>query len=352
MGEKSAYYKEKNKHQKLRVLAIKEKLPQFTHAYIERCLLDYQVNTVLGYTQDLHTFFLFLQEKNPMCSKLEVKDIPHSIIEALTSADIDEYMAYLKISDGDHPHENGTRALARKRASLKSFFRYEVDNDLLDTDPTLKASKGQRIKEKDIVRLDSDEVSRLINAVSNTELKQKKSQDMSKHTQLRDTAIITLLLNTGIRVSECVGLDLDDVNFDDNTITIVRKGGKEARLYFGEDVRNTLRDYIKHERPSLIGGYEVSADKDALFLSLKRKRLAVRSVEYLVNKFTREVVPGKNISPHKLRSTYGTALYNATNDIRLVADVLGHKDINTTIAHYAAIDEEHRKRAAGFMWRS
>lgn len=90
----------------------------------------------------------------------------------------------------------------------------------------------------------------------------------------------------------------------------------------------------------------LDTDEKALFLSLKRKRMSVRSVEYMVKKFSSESVAGKKISPHKLRSTYGTALYNQTSDIRLVADVLGHKDVNTTITHYAAIDEEHRRRAA------
>lgn len=346
MGEKSAYYKELNQKQKKRIQEVKAKLPVYTHPYIEHCVLDYQVNTALSYAQDLLVFFEFLQEKNPLCRGLETRDVPENVLAMLTSADIDEYQAFLTYNDGEHIHVNNTRGLARKMASLRNFFKFEVDHDYLENDPTLKASRGRKDKGKDIIRLDRDEVGRLIDTVENTDLKSKHARAVSENTQLRDTAIITLLLNLGIRVSECVGLDLDDVNFDDNTITIVRKGGKEARLYFGEDIRNTLRDYLAHERPALIEGYEEVADSKALFLSLKRRRLAVRSVEYMVKKYSSDAVTGKNISPHKLRSTYGTALYNQTGDIRLVADVLGHKDVNTTVKHYAAIDEEHRRRAA------
>lgn len=346
MGEKSAYYRELNQRQKKRIQDLKAKLPIYTHPFVERCVLDYQVNTALSYTQDLLVFFEFLQEKNPLCSGLDTSAIPEDVLRAITSADIDEYQSFLTYNGGEHTHANNTRGLARKMASLRNFFGYEVDHDHLETDPTQKASRGRRDKGKDIIRLDRDEVERLIGVVEQTDLKGKHSKAVSENTQLRDTAIITLLLNLGIRVSECVGLDLDDLSFDDNTITIVRKGGKEARLYFGEDVRNTLRDYLKHERPALVEGYEGVADDKALFLSLKRKRLSVRSVEYMVKKYSQNAVTGKSISPHKLRSTYGTALYNQTGDIRLVADVLGHKDVNTTVKHYAAIDEEHRRRAA------
>ncbi len=155
--------------------------------------------------------------------------------------------------------------------------------------------------------------------------------------------MLTLLLGTGIRVSECVGLDIQDLDFDTNGMRILRKGGSEVILYFGDEVREALLDYL--DERELITAKEGS--EDALFLSMQRSRISVRAVENLVKKYSRTVTTLKNITPHKLRSTYGTQLYKETGDIYLVADVLGHKDVNTTRKHYAAIEDERRRKAAG-----
>ena len=151
------------------------------------------------------------------------------------------------------------------------------------------------------------------------------------------------MLNTGIRVSECNGLDLNDVDLRANTLTIVRKGGGQDVLYFGDAVHDALEEYIKYEREltTPLEGHET-----ALFLSRQGKRISVDAIENLVKKYAKMAVPTKKITPHKLRSTYGTALYRETGDIRLVADVLGHENINTTIDYYAAIEDEHKQMAA------
>ena len=154
--------------------------------------------------------------------------------------------------------------------------------------------------------------------------------------------MLTLMLGTGIRVSECVGLDLNDVDFKNNGIKIHRKGGYESIVYFGEEVEKALFDYMQ-EREKII---PKEGSGNALFLSMQKKRMNVRSVENLVKKYSRLVTSIKNITPHKLRSTYGTALYQESGDIYLVADVLGHKDVNTTRKHYAAQADERRRQAA------
>ncbi len=146
------------------------------------------------------------------------------------------------------------------------------------------------------------------------------------------------MLGTGIRVSECVGLDIDDIDLKNGGIRIHRKGGKEVTVYFGSEVEDALLDYLE-ERNLVI---PEEGHEKALFLSLQKKRLAVRSVENLVKKYSKLVAPLKKITPHKLRSTYGTSLYKETGDIYLVADVLGHSDVNTTKKHYAALEDERR----------
>ena len=140
-------------------------------------------------------------------------------------------------------------------------------------------------------------------------------------TKERDLAIVTLLLGTGIRVSECVGLDVEDVDFKNNGIKVTRKGGNEMVVYFGHEVEIV----------------PVAGHEHALFYSTQRKRIGIQAVENLVKKYAGAITTTKKITPHKLRSTYGTTLYQETGDIYLVADVLGHRDVNTTKKHYAAM---------------
>ena len=171
----------------------------------------------------------------------------------------------------------------------------------------------------------------------------KHQMAFRERTKERDLAIMTLMLGTGIRVSECAGLDLTDVDLRANTITIVRKGGGQDILYFSDEIHDALEAYINGERNRVL---PESEEETALFLSLKRKRISVDAIEVLVKKYSQMAVPNKKITPHKLRSTYGTALYRETGDIRLVADVLGHENVNTTIDYYAAIEDEHKRQAA------
>ena len=156
---------------------------------------------------------------------------------------------------------------------------------------------------------------------------------------------MTLLLGTGIRVSECVGLDMEDVDFKNNGIKIHRKGGAEVIVYFGDEVRKALIDYaVERQKITAADG-----SVNAFFLSLQNKRITVRAVENLVKKYSKLVTTLKNITPHKLRSTYGTNLYRESGDIYLVANVLGHKDVNTTRKHYAAIDDDAKRKAAKYV---
>ena len=170
----------------------------------------------------------------------------------------------------------------------------------------------------------------------------KQQLHYHEKTKIRDVALLTLLLGTGMRVSECVGIDLQDIDFKNNGIKIRRKGGYEAVIYFGDEVETALYDYLEQRNHIM----PAEGHENALFLSLQNKRISVREVEKLVKKYSSLVTNLKKITPHKLRSTYGTSLYRETGDIYLVADVLGHKDVNTTRKHYAAIEEERRRKAA------
>ena len=239
---------------------------------------------------------------------------------------------------------------------MRSFFKYYFNKDKLSSNVAAKISLPKQ-REKEIIRLERHEIEKILNAAESGEGMSEHQRKilMSEHqrkillnTRARDVAILSLLLGTGIRVSECVGLNVTDIDFETNAFTVTRKGGSRAILYFNDDVKEALEYYIEGERKALLSRTEKVEvdDADALFLSLQVRRICVRAVEKLVKKYAAVAAPLKKISPHKLRSTYGTNLYRATGDIYMVADVLGHRDVNTTKKHYAAIEQDHRKAAA------
>ncbi len=199
-----------------------------------------------------------------------------------------------------------------------------------------------KLHDHEIIRLEPNEVATLLDQVEAGEKLTKAQLKYHEKTRLRDMALLSLLLGTGIRVSECVGIDIDDIDFDTNGLNVHRKGGYNTIVYFPEEVRTALLDYLE-ERKQII---PCEGNENAFFLSLQNKRITVRAVENLVKKYAKNVTTLKKITPHKLRSTFGTNLYKESGDIYLVADVLGHKDVNTTRKHYAAQEDENRRRAA------
>ena len=273
---------------------------------------------------------------------MNITDFPLSILDMITREDIEEYLEYITYYVKDNKeYSNNERGKKRKLSALKSFYNYFFCEELIKTNPAALVPLPKE-HEKEIVRLDIDEVAILLDQVEEGDKLTKSQLKYHQKTRLRDVALLTLLLGTGIRVSECVGLDINDVDFRNNGIKIRRKGGYETVVYFGGEVEEALGDYLE-KRSHMI---PLQGHEDALFLSLQNRRISVRAVENLVKKYASTVTSLKKITPHKLRSTYGTALYRETGDIYLVADVLGHKDVNTTRKHYAALEDQRRRRAA------
>ncbi len=339
------YHDEQNKQNILKMRAVLNTLPPFCKSFF-RGIEEYtSTRTRLAYAYDIRLFFEYLHERNSICSKLEITEYPISILEQLTRMDIEEYLEYMSYYQKNGKEiSNDERGKARKLSSLRSFYNYYFQNEMIEKNPASLVPLPKR-HEKEIIRLEPNEVAILLDQVEDGTKLTKKELEYHKKTKLRDIALLTLLLGTGIRVSECVGLDMSDVNFDVGGIKIRRKGGFEAVIYFGEEVEIALLDYME-ERERII---PVEGHENALFLSLQNRRMAVRSVENLVKKYTSRVTTLKKITPHKLRSTYGTTLYKESGDIYLVADVLGHKDVNTTRKHYAAIEDERRRKAATYV---
>lgn len=345
MGKSSEYIKQRDKELRVKVRELIGTLPIYAKDFLNE-KAEQNPNTARAYARDLQTFFQYLLDYSPDLKGLPVKDIPMEVLEQLSFQDINEYQNYLDINhpevSGEVSLENSKKAIARKMSSVRGLYHFLVAHDFIRNDPTTGAIK-QKFKNDDhvITRLTIEEVREYLRIIYETDIGSDFQRKKLEHTRLRDYALLYLLLHTGIRVSECVALDLKDLNFRENSLIVVRKGQKEQRLYYNDDVQLALLDYIENERPNY-----ATDDEPALFLSIQRRRMGARAIQNMVKKYAEEIGTNKHITPHKMRSTYGTALYNETGDIRLVADVLGHANVNTTVKHYAAIEEEHRKKAA------
>ena len=294
--------------------------------------------TRINYAYDLRLFFSFLEnERGLQPTQMSAKDLQN-----LTMNDFELYLEYLKLyyKDDQTVMENGEKGIARKLCAIRSMYKYYYKKEVIDQDVTARL-EAPKLHEKPIMRLDHEETNTLLHVVETGIGLSDTQKAFNSKTKVRDLAILTLFLTTGIRISELCALDISDFDFKNNAFQVLRKGGNEALLFFGEEAKQALERYLEQRKTA--SDY---SENSPMFLSLQNKRMSVRAIQMLVEKYSRVSVPLKHISPHKLRSTFGTMLYQQTGDIYLVADVLGHKDINTTRKHYAAMDEQRRKMAA------
>ena len=324
---------------------ILDELPRFCRQYFRGIEETTGARTRLAYAYDLRIFFEFIESENSAMKGIAIRDYPVSILEQIGKEDIEEFLEYLTYYEKDgQVFTNDARGKARKLSAVRSMFKYFYTSEILSRDVSALVPLP-KLHEKPIIRLDADEVNDMLNKADTGSQLTKNQQRFHDKTRLRDIALLTLLLGTGIRVSECVGLDLEDIDFKEKGIRVHRKGGYESIVYFGDEVESALKDYLEQRKQIL----PKDGHEKALFLSLQNRRITVRAVENLVKKYAGLATSLKKITPHKLRSTYGTSLYKETGDIYLVADVLGHKDVNTTRKHYAAIDENRRRQAAKYV---
>lgn len=350
MPDRTNHYRDEvNAKRILQIREITRQLPAACSDFIRSIAVSTSSLTRLAYAIDLNTFFTFLHterigfaDKPPML--LEDRDL-----EKLTRMDIIAYTEYLtyyfKSDDDSVPNKvftNHELSIKRKLCSIRSFYDYLFKNQRISSNVT-ELVPLPRIHEKPIIRLNKEEMARMLELAQSGEQLTKQQQKFQKITAKRDFAILSLFLGTGIRVSECVGLNISDIDLENNAFMVTRKGGNQVVLYFPPEVADALAEYMA-ERD---GTEAVEGHEDALFLSLQRKRITQRAVQNLVKKYAAVAAPLKTkISPHKLRSTYATNLYNETGDIYLVADVLGHTSVDTTRKHYADMTDARRRMAS------
>ncbi len=337
-----SYYNEQRVKLTARLRKILQEFPDFALDFFTGIENKTSALTRINYAYDIRTFFNWaLNETNLFRDKtmytLEVSDL-----EKFHTTHFERYMSYLTSYTDENGDiiTNGERGKARKIASVRSFFKYYFRREMISVDLASKIEMP-KLHDKPIIRLEDNEVYKFLDTVESGYGLSGHEKGFHKHTKVRDVAIMTLLLGTGLRVSECVGLNVNDVDFKTNAIKVTRKGGNQVILYFSDEVKVALFDWLQERSANV-----ELVDEPALFTSLQNKRISTRAVQKLVKKYAEIVTPLKHITPHKLRSTYGTRLYHATQDIYIVADVLGHRDVNTTKKHYAAISDDIRKAAS------
>ena len=335
------------------IRCITKELPPSCTEFLRGIAMTTSTFTRLAYALDLRTFFHYLTKERVVFAEKPLTQFTDEDIGRITQKDLEDYAEYLTLyykqdaseaSDGApcKPTVNHELAVKRKLCSIRSYFDYMFRSMRLSANVS-QLVELPKIHEKPILRLNMDEMQKMLELSQTGENMTKGQAKYHKLTAARDYAMLSLFLGTGIRVSECVGLDLEDVDFSQNAFLVTRKGGNQVVLYFPQEVADALQAYlVQREQIVALPGHE-----HAFFLSLQRKRMNQRSIQKLVKKYAAYAAPLKpRISPHKLRSTFGTNLYHATGDIYLVADVLGHTSVDTTRKHYADMTDSRRRLAA------
>ena len=277
--------------------------------------------TISEYLLDLRTFFRFLLARDKKISpdseefdKIDIRGIDLDYIKNITTEDIYEFLMY-----ADNIRGNMAAAKSRKLSSIKGFFKYLSTKRMMIEDNPAAEIESPKKKQALPKFLSLEESLELLNAVKN---------DKESKTTLRDYSIITLFLNCGMRVSELVGINLEDVDNQFRSLTVTGKGNKQRIVYLNEACRKALADHVEER---LSEKHKVCTSH-ALFLSNREQRISVKTVQWLVyNYLDMAGLESKHYSVHKLRHTAATLMYQTGNvDVRVLKDILGHEQLNTT----------------------
>lgn len=346
------YQEQLNAQRTEKIRTMLRTLPASYSDFINSIAMTTSVLTRMAYTIDLQTFCSYAMKEIPYFADKLPENWTDEDLSRFTARDLHAYADYLTLYYKEEIGEtieqqkvlrNHECGVMRKLSSLRSYFDYMFKSERISGNIAALVSLP-KLHEKPILHLIGPEIERLLAVASDGAELTTTQQHFHQHTRKRDYAILMLFLGTGIRVSECVGINLSDLDFSSNAVLVTRKGGNQVILYYPQEVADALQAYLT-ERKQIEPADK--ADQDALFLSLQRRRISQRAVQLMVKKYCAIAVPlKKRMSPHKLRSTYATRLYHETEDIYLVADALGHSDVNTTRRHYAAMSDQRRREAA------
>ena len=317
-------------------MIARENNPSYVNSFLDYSItiLNKSPNSVKEYNYDINNFLKYMIvhlkiTKETDYDKIDVSSFSVEDLKKITLEDIHSYISHLAI---DNRSKATTRA--RKISTLRIFFKYLATKEkILDVNPAQDLETPKL--EKRMPKYLSLEQSQKLLIVSD---------DENNRNYKRDFAITTLFLNCGLRLSELVGININDIDFDENKMTVIGKGNKERVIYLNKSCINAIKDYLSSRpSPSLIKRDSKSSDK-ALFLSEQKKRISNRTVQLIITKELKLAGLGsKNLSVHKLRHTAATLMYQYGNvDIRALQELLGHQSISTTEIYTHVSNEQVR----------
>ena len=308
--------------------------PGFLNSFLDytATILNKSQNTVKEYNYDLNTFLKYILYHFKMTNEKDLKQISirNMSLEAVSKITLDDIHSFLFYLTNTYNSKAATRA--RKVSSIRVFFNYLCNKaGLIEKNPAQNL-ETPKLDKRIPKYLTLDDSKKLLEAVN----------DMDDRNKERDYAIITLFLNCGMRLSELVGINIKDINFNDQKLNVIGKGNKERTIYLNSACMNAVNKYLA-VRPHDNVKYD---SKDALFLSERRERISNRTVQYIVKQeLKRAGLDTNKYSVHKLRHTAATLMYKYGNvDIRALQELLGHESISTTEI-YTHVDNSQIRNA-------
>lgn len=342
-----------------RCLEIESRLPNFMKDFFIYLKNGIALSSRLAYLSDILFFCNYIVNETDNTKAKDIKGILPGEFNSLKARDINRFLGdyctryIITNNDSKVIMENHNRALARKKSSLAVLFKFLyrdeiIENNITDGFNPIRLPKPQPDA---IKRLEIDEVARMLDAVENGDGLTEKEIVYWEKTKLRDKAILVLFVTYGLRLKELQQLNLSSFNFSRGDFKIYRKREKEVNMPLNKSVELVLYDYINKERANSTN--LTDDNKDALFLSLQKKRMTQRAIRELVKKYTSIALgTSKNngYSPHKLRATAATSLIQNGFSIYDVQNLLDHDNVTTTQLYAAHKKDSKRQIVKKFEW--
>lgn len=340
-------------------IQIENSLPKFMKDYCIYLKGSVSVTTRLAYLEDIKFFCSYLVETKEVTIVDQIKDILLDDFNQIKARDVNLFLGdyctryYKQTEKNTLIYENNNRALARKKSSLSTLFKFlfrngQIENNITDGFNPIKLPKPQPDA---IKRLEIDEVAKMLDSVETGEGLTEKEKVYWRKTKLRDKAILALFVTYGLRLNELRELNISSFNFSRGEFKIYRKRGKEVLMPINKTCELVIRDYILNERPK---SEMLNEDvEDALFLSLQHKRMDPKSIRQLVKKYTSismQTSRDNGYSPHKLRATAATSLIQNGFSIYDVQNLLDHDNVTTTQLYAAHKKNVKRDIVNNFEW--
>ncbi|MFW5676131.1 MAG: tyrosine-type recombinase/integrase [Acetivibrio ethanolgignens] len=320
-----------NTYYSQKILDIVNQLPDFCYDFICNTNAGYSPNTRLEYARDIQLFLQWLLQNHPEFCDLEMKNISIEHLKKLQSYDIARFISWYSLN-------HAPRTTARKRATLSAFFSYLCENRALEYSPVTSSSKV-KLNEKNLVYLEHDERDKFLNTVEYGNGMTNRELVFHDKYKKRDTAIFSLLLDTGLRISELQQINIKNLDLEKCNVIVTRKGGDILPVYFSDNTALVIEEYLEEKKEK----FKNLTENDPLFTTLKGDRIGIRALQKLTKKYANIAVPQRadELSPHKLRSTFAMDFYEASgNNILLLQKKLNHKNIQTTNIYAKASDKQ------------